>query len=270
MNSEQMLQLAVKYATRARKRLLADRLTDMAERLLREREEAEAEAAEAEELSHSSSFMMASQSSVRSSYRHQDEDMMDATPPVLEVEDNPILQAKQRRSSVVSAGTDGNGVGVNRTIRPLSQGKKNPFRKTANGNNGNDGSTVSPTPRGLAIFDQPVKSTPPSSAGAAAKGQGSKENKPKGTKQPTLFSSLAKKAPTATADSGSTTPVPPEESEGAAADTPPASGKSGFQLWLEQNRAQLQEDHPELTNEGELVRLAAQKFKSLPEDERQV
>lgn len=36
MNNEQLLQLAVKYSTRARKRHLADRITQLAEQLVRE------------------------------------------------------------------------------------------------------------------------------------------------------------------------------------------------------------------------------------------
>lgn len=59
MNSEQMLQLAVKYATRARKRQLANRLTDMAEELLKERELEEALQAEASQ----SSYLSATQAS---------------------------------------------------------------------------------------------------------------------------------------------------------------------------------------------------------------
>lgn len=38
MPSEHLLQLAVKYATRARKRQLANRLTEMAEQLVRDHE----------------------------------------------------------------------------------------------------------------------------------------------------------------------------------------------------------------------------------------
>ena len=45
MNSEQLLHLAVKYATRARKRHLADRLTELAEQLVRDKEIQEAAAA---------------------------------------------------------------------------------------------------------------------------------------------------------------------------------------------------------------------------------
>lgn len=45
MNSEQLLQLAVKYATRARKRHLADRLTELAEQWVRDQETQEAAAA---------------------------------------------------------------------------------------------------------------------------------------------------------------------------------------------------------------------------------
>lgn len=42
MRSEQLLQLAIKYATRARKRQLANRLTDRAEQFVNEKEAAEA------------------------------------------------------------------------------------------------------------------------------------------------------------------------------------------------------------------------------------
>lgn len=42
MNSEQLVQLAIKYATRARKRQLANRLTDRAEQMVQERDAAEA------------------------------------------------------------------------------------------------------------------------------------------------------------------------------------------------------------------------------------
>ena len=45
--------------------------------------------------------------------------------------------------------------------------------------------------------------------------------------------------------------------------------KSGFMLWLDHNRDQLELEHPEAM-EAELVRLAAQKFKTLSDDERQV
>lgn len=126
-------------------------------------------------------------------------------------------------------------------------------------------SSVSPSPRGLAIFDQPASSKPSTQLQSS-----SKENKPKSTKQPTLFNSLAKKATTTTASekdaSGAEEVV---TSPSPAAQSQPAAGKSGFQQWLEQNRAQLQADQPDMS-EAELVRLAAQKFKTLPEEERQV
>ena len=40
-------------------------------------------------------------------------------------------------------------------------------------------------------------------------------------------------------------------------------------LWLEQNQSILQEEHPE-ASDSELTRLAAQRFRALPEAERQV
>ena len=222
MNTEQMLQLAVKYATRARKRQLANRLTEMAQQLVAREQEQE------EELP---SFMMTQESEA------SDRDMFACTPPVLEVEDNPILQAKQRSM----AGAAENA--VNRSmIRPISQNKKNPFVKK-----GSDSSVAAtPSPRGMAIFDVP-KVTPSGPT---------KENvtKSKTTKQPTLFSSLASKK----------TPAP----DGASVEPPTQPGKSGFMLWFDENKSTLQLDNPE-ASDSELVRLAAQKFKSLPQDEKQ-
>lgn len=54
MNSEQLIHLAIKYATRARKRHLADRLTELAHQLVKEKEAREAAAAA--ELEESSSY----------------------------------------------------------------------------------------------------------------------------------------------------------------------------------------------------------------------
>ena len=83
-----------------------------------------------------------------------------------------------------------------------------------------------------------------------------------------MFSSLAKKNQQ---PAGQKDPVVAAE-EVVSSPSPvvqQSSGKSGFQLYLEQNRSELQADQPG-ASEAELVRLAAQKFKSLPEDERQV
>ena len=44
---------------------------------------------------------------------------------------------------------------------------------------------------------------------------------------------------------------------------------SAFELWLSENQEDLQEEHPELSQE-ELSRIAAEKFRSLPREERQV
>lgn len=57
--------------------------------------------------------------------------------------------------------------------------------------------------------------------------------------------------------------------ENQATPTTTTQAKSGFMLWLDHNREQLEVEHPEAT-EAELVRLAAQKFKTLSDDERQV
>lgn len=116
---------------------------------------------------------------------------------------------------------------------------------------------ATPSPRGLAVFDQPAKVTQKSMTGA------SKENqKSKATKQPTLFGmkKTAKDAQPATQEAT-------QESQEPASPAQPA--KSGFMLWLDQNKPQLKLDNPD-ANDAELVRIGAQQFRSLSEEERQV
>lgn len=246
MLSEQLLQLAVKYATRARKRQLANRLTSMAEQLVSEREAEETQLLE----STRSSFLSAPNASHT---LDEDRDMFASTPPILEVEDNPILQAKQRKTSVAGAAPIDGG----KTIRPMSQNRKNPFaKKTSITDDSSPGAT--PSPRGLAVFDQPKVTQTKTTTGP------SKENaKTKMTKQPTLFG--MKKTAKEVAPSPQEISPESQDSLPIPAQQPP---KSGFMLWLDQNKAQLKVDNPEC-NEAELVRLGAQKFKTLSEEERQ-
>lgn len=163
--------------------------------------------------------------------------------------DNPILQAKQRKTSVTAPVAP-----IEKTIRPLSQNRKNPFAKRTS----MDESTTS-SPRGLAVFDQPkVTQTKPATGP-------SKENanKAKVSKQQTLFG--MKKS---TKEATSITQEVSQDSQDNAP-SPAQPPKSGFMLWLDQNRAQLKEEQPD-ANDAEIVRLGAQKFKTLSEEERQV
>lgn len=170
--------------------------------------------------------------------------------------DNPILQARQRKTSAFGAPAAVAVIDAGKSIRPLSQSRKNPFAKKTS----DDSSSATPSPRGLAAFDQPkVTQTKPTTTGP------SKENvKAKATKQPTLFG--MKKA------AKDSSPAPAQEMSSESQDPLPSPAqppKTGFLLWFDQNRSQFMSDNPEC-NEAELVRLGAQKFKSLSEEERQV
>ena len=123
-----------------------------------------------------------------------------------------------------------------------------------------EASPAAGSPRGMAIFDHQSKEKAKASL---------KENvsaattKSKTTKQSTLLS--MKK--TAKDDHSA---KEKDESNGASQPLPlTQSSKTGFMLWLELNKAQLQQEHPDAT-EAELNKLAAQKFRALPDDQRQV
>ena len=146
---------------------------------------------------------------------------------------------------------------LGKSIRPLSQNRKNPFAKKTSITD--DSSTATPSPRGLAVFDQPKVTQTKSTTGPSKE-----NNKTKATKQPTLFGMKKAAAkdltpPTQEVSSESQDPSP----------SPVQPPKTGFTLWFDQNKSQLKEENPEC-NDAELVRLAAQKFKSLSEEERQV
>ena len=51
--------------------------------------------------------------------------------------------------------------------------------------------------------------------------------------------------------------------------TPAAPTKTGFQLWLSENKDDLQEEHPDLS-EADLMVAAAKAFKELPKEDKQV
>lgn len=150
---------------------------------------------------------------------------------------------------------------MTKTIRPLSQNRKNPFAKKSSVDESALGAT--PSPRGLAVFDQPVKVTTQSKPTTGP----SKENqKSKTTKQPTLFG-IKKTTKEATTTTTATQETSLESQE--ASPSPAQPPKSGFMLWLDQNKPQLKLDNPD-ANDAELVRIGAQKFKTLSDEERQV
>ncbi len=115
MPSEQLLQLAVKYATRARKRQLANRLTEMAEQLVRDRE--------AEDTSLMEPTRTSYLSSSTSNHPLEDDrylkqiyyfgirsyfsklvfirDMFSSTPPVLEIEGKRNKMTKMDNSKLI-------------------------------------------------------------------------------------------------------------------------------------------------------------------------
>ncbi len=110
-------------------------------------------------------------------------------------------------------------IDAGKSIRPLSQSRKNPFAKKTS----DDSSPTTPSPRGLAAFDQPkVTQTKPTTTGP------SKENvKAKSTKQPTLFG--MKKAA-----KDSSSPAPAQEmsleSQEDPLPSPAQPPKTGFML----------------------------------------
>jgi HMG (high mobility group) box len=168
---------------------------------------------------------------------------------------NPILQAKQQQQQRQIAQTD-----ATKTIRPLTQNKKNPFAKKTQ----DSPAGTPPSARGVAIFDEIKPSPIFKSKGAPGNAKENQQTtKPKNTKQSTLFSMKKSVASATTSEESTPTGSATPSSEGST------SQKTGFMLWLEQNQSILQEEHPE-ASDSELTRLAAQRFRALPEAERQV
>ncbi|XP_005437964.2 WD repeat and HMG-box DNA-binding protein 1 [Falco biarmicus] len=273
--TQNVVNLAIKYASRSRKLNLAQRLNEMAAEKVSEL----ATAPEDEEdfrkhlnAGYRSSATEWSQLPVRNV--QQDQEMEDAgeTGAYEEAEETPEVQ--EQRPNPFSKGVTSAEVTTPKSavIVSSSQGRVNPFKVSPNRKD-----PVVPSANVLDTMSKYPKKTSLSSSRAV-----NKQNppvikplipKPK-SKQALAASFFQARTPT----SSEKTVEEREEKTGneshqvkvtAQQNTENGRPKTGFQMWLEENRANILTDNPDL-NEAEVIKEGMSRFRILSSEERMV
>ncbi|XP_011490804.2 WD repeat and HMG-box DNA-binding protein 1 [Oryzias latipes] len=267
--TQNVVPLAIRYASRSRRMALAQRLSEIAmEKTIQSQEEEPEE--EDEDLRYSgirrsSEFGEAELAGGRRASRLQEEEAefrgQRSAPSEEEEEEtqtgtnvNPF--AKETGSPVTPSVT---AVG--------KAGRANPFKVSGAGK-----SSASAQPRATNILDSMTsgrKSAPLS--GPAAKASKSPVLKPLAPRPKTKTQSTLLQMATSKTKKAEEDKEPPADLPKQAEAPPPASEnqrpKTGFQLWLEENRKSITADGPDL-DETEVIREAMGRFRALSAEER--
>ncbi|XP_034385599.1 WD repeat and HMG-box DNA-binding protein 1 isoform X2 [Cyclopterus lumpus] len=280
--TQNVVTLAVRYAARSRRMALAQRLSELALEKANQMQEEEPE--EEEEEPESSAGRRPSGSEVtgrrHSNRRHQEEEEEEEE-PVEELREEEEDEREEEETSKCSAG--GNpfvketGSPGTPSVTPIGKvGRANPFKVLGSGK-----PSSSPAHRATSILDNMAsgrKSSPlAGSVGKPNKGPVLKPlaPRPKTKTQSTLLqmTSLKKKTTREVSQPAAEQQKQPEAPPPAPPPASPADNaentrpKTGFQLWLEENRKSISADQPDL-EETDVIKEAMGRFRTLTAEER--
>ncbi|XP_071835170.1 WD repeat and HMG-box DNA-binding protein 1-like isoform X2 [Apostichopus japonicus] len=260
MTTQHAWTLAIKYASRSRKMLLAEKLSEMAAELLRaesEDEESEdeddtwqrrrndprRERSDMEEDDHQEE-----EEEEEDEDADQDDDMPEMKP--IPTKHRPLVMKPKQKPSLIP-------------LTPISTEKRNPFKKSASDAAKETQEEESPTLGGANVFDNMKKRPSNSTDGQKNKKNQKKDKTPpslRGTKkaQMTLSSMGGKKQEKLSLEG--------TKSEPKSASQKPASA---FQLWFEENKSTIAAEHPEVESETEIFKLAIQKWREVDTETKQ-
>ncbi|XP_065539676.1 WD repeat and HMG-box DNA-binding protein 1 isoform X2 [Lathamus discolor] len=269
--TQNVVNLAIKYASRSRKLNLAQRLSEMA--VEKASELAAALEDEEEEEEDFRKHLNAGYSNSATEWRRQpvrnvqqDQEMEDAeeTDAYEEVEETP--EVHKERPNPFSKGVTSAEVTTPKSvvIASSSQGRVNPFKVSSNKKD-----PVVPSANVLDTMSKYSKKNCSSSSQAV-----NRQSPP--VIKPLIPKPKFKQA--RTPNSSEKTVEEREEKAGneshevkitAQENTENRRPKTGFQMWLEENRANILEDNPDL-NEAELIKEGMSRFRVLSSEERMV
>ncbi|KAK7103194.1 WD repeat and HMG-box DNA-binding protein 1-like [Littorina saxatilis] len=258
MPDEQTLQLSIKYATRQRHLHLAQRISQLAQQRAQEEQQEEEEEEEEDfrdylQASHNSTetewAAESGQGTRKKAVRQEEEEEMEEGEEEERKPSGPMLNMKAKE----------------KLVKQPSFGRANPFKVASQEKE--VGST-----KGTQVFDvmkktkerAPVISPLPITLKQTKGGQRKITVKGKQAQQPKLaFGSGSDMTPS------SKDTVADTQDEEQSENEPVKKPVSAFELWLSESQGDLEEEHPDL-GEEELSRAAAEKFRALPREERQV
>ncbi|XP_066464100.1 WD repeat and HMG-box DNA-binding protein 1 isoform X2 [Eleutherodactylus coqui] len=271
--TQNVMNLAIKYASRSKRLILAQRLSEMALEKAAELASAEQQEDEGEEEEDFRSRLNAGYSrtatewgrpSVKTAAHEQDVEMNcdDEESEVVQQPETPNLNKKTATNPFSRSSTPAEQP-ISGTIVSSNQGRVNPFKVSA--------SQKSPALAGsssriLDNMSKLAKKTPP----AASKSDSLvikplvPRAKPK-QGQTALFSNIQPKC-TAKKTQEKENPTPPPPTP-VVEKTESKKSKTGFQLWLEENRQSILSETSEL-DESEIIKEGMSRFRALTNEER--
>ncbi|XP_054683509.1 WD repeat and HMG-box DNA-binding protein 1 [Grus americana] len=276
--TQNVVNLAIKYASRSRRLNLAQRLSEMAVEKASELAAALEDEEEEEDFrkhlnaGYSNSTTEWSRPPVRSVQQDQEMEDAEETDAYEEVEETP--EVHKQRPNPFSKGVTSAEVTTPKSvvIASSSQGRVNPFKVSSNKKD-----PVLPSTNVLDTMSKYSKKTSLSSSRAVNK-QNPPVIKPLIPKPKTKQALAASFFQARTPNSSEKTVEEREEKAGneshevkvtAQENTENKRPKTGFQMWLEENRANILTDNPDL-NEAEVIKEGMSRFRMLSSEERMV
>ncbi|KFW81171.1 WD repeat and HMG-box DNA-binding protein 1 [Phalacrocorax carbo] len=276
--TQNVVNLAIKYASRSRRLNLAQRLSEMAVEkaselaMAMEDEEEEEDFRKHLSAGYSNSATEWRRPPVRNVQQNQEMEDAEETDAYEEVEETPEVQ--NQRPNPFSKGATSAEVTTPKSvlIASSSQGRVNPFKVSSNKKD-----PVVPSANVLDTMSKYSKKTSLSSSRAV-----NKQNPP--VIKPLIPKPKSKQALAAsffqvrTPNSSEKTVEEREEKAGneshevkatAPENTENKRPKTGFQMWLEENRANILMDNPDL-NEAEVIKEGMSRFRMLSSEDRMV
>ncbi|EMP33093.1 WD repeat and HMG-box DNA-binding protein 1 [Chelonia mydas] len=273
--TQSAVNLAIKYASRSRKLILAQRLSEMAvekatEMAAPEENEEEEDFRNHLNAGYSNSGTEWSQPRVRNLLHEQDMEDSKEADAVEEVEKMPEMQKFRQNPFCKTVGLPEMSTPKSAVITSSSQGRVNPFKVSAN--------QKDPTAHSANILDNMSKfskNTPTPNSRAVNK-QKSPVIKPLIPKPKSKQALAATFFQPRTPHAGDKTVeereekaenILPEIQDAATENTENKKPKTGFQMWLEENRESILADNPDL-EEADIIKEGMSQFRVLSSDER--
>lgn len=273
--TQNAVNLAIKYASRSRRLMLAERLSELAVEKAAELATAQVEEEEVEEdfrkklnAGYSNTATEWSQPTPRNQVEEEAEDTGEAddTEEKSEIRkhgQNPF--SKSANSSDVPAVKSGAVISSN-------QGRVNPFKVSASSKE----PATSVNSARSNILDNMNKSYKKSALNRAASNEKSPVIKPLVPKPKSKQASAASYFQKRTSQADKTEEVKEENPKNSSSETPvlcPENNenqrqKTGFQMWLEENRSNILSDNPDLSDEADIIKKGMLQFRVLSAEER--
>ncbi|XP_064148570.1 WD repeat and HMG-box DNA-binding protein 1 isoform X2 [Loxodonta africana] len=282
--TQNAVNLAIKYASRSRKLILAQRLSELAmekaAELAATQEEEEEEQEEDFRKKLNAGYYNTPSEWSQPRLRNQVEEEAEDSGEADEVEEKPEIHkhseihfqgqnpfSKSANSSDVSTIKSGAVISSN-------QGRANPFKVSANSK---EPAISVNTGRSTNILDNmnklPKKSTALNRAASNDKSPVIKPLIPKPKSKQTSAASYFQKR---TSQADKTDEVKEENPKNLSSETPALSPqntenqrpKTGFQMWLEENRSNILSDNPDFSDEADIIKEGMLRFRALSAEER--